>query len=134
MNVHFLNQLVVSKSNGHWIVERDFCALVQARNLIVPAGFKTDFASVPRLPIAYSVFGNTAHKSAVLHDWLYTKSAGREYADKAFLAAMKAEGISAWRRWAMYTAVRMFGWTVYRKREKSAEERFNDDVEDLANE
>ena len=38
--------------------------------IIVPAGFKTDFASVLRLPFMFWLFGDTAHASAVVHDWL----------------------------------------------------------------
>ena len=37
----------------------------------VPAGFNTDFASVPRLPLIYAVWGDRAHREAVLHDYLY---------------------------------------------------------------
>jgi len=38
---------------------------------IACAGLETDFASVPRLPLAYLIAGNTAHKAAVIHDYLY---------------------------------------------------------------
>lgn len=131
MNVTFLNQLVVRKSNGDWVVQSDFGARIDGRTVIVLAGFKTDFASVPRLPLAYLLAGNTAHKSAVLHDWLYTKGADRQFADQAFLAAMKAEGISGWRRWLMYSAVRAFGWSVYKRREGATEARLDDDAKEL---
>ncbi len=74
----------------------------------VEAGFETDFASVPRwvLP-AFALTGDTAHASAVLHDYavgVYTK----DDAAQLFLEAMKAEKVPTWRRWLMYLAVQIF--------------------------
>lgn len=40
--------------------------------IIVPEGYITDFASVPRVPIAYLLTGGLAHAAAVVHDFLYT--------------------------------------------------------------
>jgi len=80
----------------------------------VPKGFHTDFASVPRAPVAYWLVGNTAHKPAVVHDWLYrTGAVPRDLADAVFCEAMQAVGIIAWRRYAMYLGVRAGGWTAY---------------------
>lgn len=76
----------------------------------VPAGFTTDFASVPRFPLVYAVAGNTAHKAAVVHDYLYQNGIGTKYvADRIFLEAMKVSGIPLWRRQLMYLAVRVGG-------------------------
>lgn len=78
--------------------------------ITVPTGFETDFASVIRLPIAYSLFGDTAHRAATVHDYLYTTGVfERSIADQVFLEAMESTGIPWWRRWAMYSAARMFG-------------------------
>lgn len=41
--------------------------------IIVPEGFITDFASVPRVPIAYLITGGLGNSAATLHDFLYTK-------------------------------------------------------------
>ena len=41
------------------------------RTLVVPKGFITDLASVPRIPIAYQAWGGRCHREAVLHDFLY---------------------------------------------------------------
>lgn len=40
--------------------------------LCVPRGFRTDFASVPRLPVAYLLAGGKANAAAVVHDWMYS--------------------------------------------------------------
>lgn len=41
--------------------------------IIVPEGFRTDYASVPRLPIIYTLLGNLGNSAACLHDYLYTE-------------------------------------------------------------
>jgi hypothetical protein len=74
----------------------------------VPTGFLTDFASVPRLPLAYMLTGDTAHASAVVHDHLVGRYEWVAAAD-VFREAMRAEGVPAWRAWGMYWAVRLFG-------------------------
>lgn len=80
----------------------------------VPAGFETDYASVPRIPLAYWLTGDTAHASAVVHDWLcrvdypMCRISWARAAD-VFAEAMKAEGVPAWRRTIMYWAVRLAG-------------------------
>jgi len=81
-----------------------------AGNITVPAGFVTDFASVPRVPVAFWLTGDTAHDAAVVHDYLYTTGqVDRATADAVLLEAMALSGIPAWRRYAMYWAVRAFG-------------------------
>lgn len=84
-----------------------------AGNISVPEGFETDFASVPRIPIAYTLAGDTAHAAAVVHDYLYgDKSVKRSLADAVFEEAMNVSGISWWRRKLMWLAVRTFGGFV----------------------
>jgi hypothetical protein len=77
---------------------------------VVPAGFVTDFASVPRLPVAFFLAGGLAHKAAVIHDWLYTvHTTDRATADAVFQDAAKACGVSGWRAWVMWLGVRAGG-------------------------
>jgi hypothetical protein len=99
------------KLNGELVYES---ALLQ--NVItVPRDFITDFASVPRLPLAYLLTGNTAHKPAVVHDYLYqTHNTDRKTADMIFNEGMKVVGVSWWRRFIMYQAVRYFGFVAYK--------------------
>ncbi len=84
------------------------------RIITVPDGFETDFASVPRLPLAYWLTGDTAHASAVVHDYLCREwyPVGKITWSRAadiFGEAMKAEGVPAWRRALMVRAVKWFG-------------------------
>lgn len=88
--------------------------------IAVSTGFQTDFASVPRVPIAYMLFGDRAHRESVLHDYLYRidaiPSATRSQADDVFLEAMKERGKGYFVRYAMYWGVRSGGWTAWHKR------------------
>ena len=82
--------------------------------IYAPAGFVTDFASVPRIPGVYWAWGARAAPSAVVHDMLYRFGLrSRKFADKVFLDAMKHEGKSIWIRYPMYSAVRAFGRQAY---------------------
>lgn len=86
----------------------------------VPVGFETDFASVPRLPIAYTLYGDRAHREGVVHDYLFradaTPSASYSTANKVFLEAMECRGKAWFIRWPMYLAVCAFSWPCFHKR------------------
>lgn len=81
------------------------------RNVVhVPAGFRTDLASVPRLPLAYLMAGGHAPASAIVHDWLIETDTEWVLAAQVFREAMAVEGVALWRRTLMYSAVRLRGW------------------------
>lgn len=83
---------------------------VAARTFIVPKGFKTDLASVPRLPVVFMLTGDTASKPAALHDYLYSShEVPRAMADAVLREASASVGVPAWRRWIMWAGVRMGG-------------------------
>jgi hypothetical protein len=72
----------------------------------VPAGFTTDYSSVPRAPIVYLRYGNRAHAPAAVHDWaIRTKACTREYADQLFLQAMESIGMADKHVGPMFRAV-----------------------------
>ena len=87
----------------------------------VPKGFETDFASVPRL--LWSLFPPYGKhgKAAVIHDYLYLlvrrRKFSRAVADAIFLAAMKDLKVAWWKRYTMYLAVRVAGWTAVMKKD-----------------
>jgi len=77
---------------------------------IVPLGFLTDFASIPRLPLIYLVFNGLSNKAATLHDYLYSsRGFSRSRADQTFLQAMLAENTPKWKAYCAYYAVRLCG-------------------------
>ena len=75
----------------------------------VPAGFETDFASVPRW--LWPIFPPTGKwcEAAVMHDYLYTTTCSRFLADALFREAMYISGVPWYQRVAMFYAVRVFG-------------------------
>ncbi len=111
----FLNDLIVECINDDkWrldeslIYESDIAGTIK-----IPAGFETDFASVPRLPFIYMFFGSEAHKAAVVHDYLYRYAVvERSVADKVFREAMSVSGVG-WKRIPMFYGVRLFGGLCY---------------------
>jgi hypothetical protein len=92
--------------------------------ITVPAGFVTDFASIPwGLWNLFPPLGPWA-RPAIIHDFLYaTRGTGcwsgrkwitrpgftRAQADGVFREAMEVVGVPAWRRAVMYRAVRVGG-------------------------
>lgn len=95
--------------------------------IAVPAGYVTDFASIPK--VCWSIIGSPMgkySKAAVVHDYLYDQgglipratdsdggTAYRRYSkadsDNIFKEAMRVLGVGNPRRWMMYQAVKLFG-------------------------
>ena len=88
--------------------------------ITVPEGFQTDLASVPRLPVLYMLWGNKAHREAIIHDLLYRidsdPQASFSEANSVFLEAMTCRGKSCSVRWPMYWGVCLGGRGSYHKR------------------
>lgn len=85
------------------------------KTFLVPAGFDTDFCSVPRIPFIYSWLGNRFKKSGALHDNLYRNGIiSRADADTILREATQAEGATLLESWAMWAAVRIFGGQYYK--------------------
>ena len=79
--------------------------------IIVPVGFKTDLASVPKpLKKIWKPFGKYS-RSAVLHDYLYETDMDRKECDKLFKEAMISDDVNPFTIDAFYIIVRLFGWT-----------------------
>ena len=82
----------------------------------VPKGRTTDFASVPRWPVVYWLFGEVGNGPAAIHDFLYSEAKlSRKASDGIYLDAMAETKVPLWRRQGMHKAVRMFGAGRYGK-------------------
>ena len=82
-------------------------------SIVVPEGFVTDFASIPRIFWAILPHDGAYAPAAVVHDYLYSlrfKGCSRFLADSIFRDAMARLNVPIWRRVPMYYAVRAFGW------------------------
>lgn len=77
----------------------------------VPAGYRTDFASVPRL--FWRIFPPIGRysRAAIVHDYFYTNATGcsRFLADAMFRELMFQLAVPMWKRVLMFYAVRIGG-------------------------
>lgn len=116
----FLSRLylvdVDDNDTGKWVLFAPLVyeSKVAGRTITVPAGFPTDLASTPRIPIIYEACGNIAVRAAVVHDYLYTSGReSRAVADAVLREAAEVTGVSWWQRWAMWAGVRLGGGSHY---------------------
>ncbi len=125
----FTNILTVSPfADGKtWYLCDDFGYEIGAEGsgkvIDVPAGFATDFASIPVLFCAllpkWQKYGN----AAVIHDFLYyEQTTARKYADDILWEAMGVLNVPRWKKVVIYLGVRWGGWWAWfqngRKRKK----------------
>src|SRR5688572_10892672 len=94
----FVDRLVVAPDDDgrNWTLEAGFSWRGPDDEIRIPAGFVTDFASIPRaLWWLYPPTGRWG-RAAVIHDWLYRKQTrSRAEADAIFLEGMRARAPSA---------------------------------------
>lgn len=104
--------------NGNWF------------RCLVPKGFLTDFTSVPRAPLAYTLFGGKYNRSGVIHDALYSTwheiklfnittgielEADKSMADNILRKALISEGANSLTAYLMYQGVNLFGGLYFKK-------------------
>ena len=96
-----------------------FHRLINNKQIIVPIGFITNGASVPKLLRGiYSQQGKYL-VPAIIHDYLYENNLyTREFADRQFLIDMGRTNTNKFTKWLFYYIVRIFGglnWNKYKK-------------------
>lgn len=88
--------------------------------IMVGTGFACDLASVPRLLTALAPPWQQSGRAGVLHDYLYRNdhrlAITRKGADNLFQLALLADGVSSWRAWAMWAAVRAGGGASWQRK------------------
>jgi hypothetical protein len=85
------------------------------KTIVVPKGFVTDLASIPRLFRILLPRDDVYMLPAVIHDYLYwTQGCSRSEADSVLFLAMKEYEIDPFRRWIIYLGVRWFGAWAWR--------------------
>lgn len=114
----FIGDLVVKLVNddkqGLWelVQPLSFQSDLLAGVITAPAGHKTDFCSVPRVPFVYDILGDRARKSGTIHDWLYTShQVDRLTADCVLEEMLMVDGIGPAEARMFYLAVRIGGGT-----------------------
>lgn len=94
------------------------------RVLVIPAGFVTDFASIP--PIIRPLFSHDdVHDlPGLLHDYLYwTQSCSQLQADELFREGLEEVGVEWIERLSMYIALRAFGTSAWERNAKARESK-----------
>lgn len=97
---------------------------------IIPEGFISDGCSVPRVPLAYTLFGGKYNRTGTLHDALYgdwgkikiVHSANRneikitkKLADDILYQSLIDEGATRFTAYSMYQGVNVFGGMFYKR-------------------
>jgi hypothetical protein len=101
---------------------------VQGKIIVVPRGFVTDFASIPRGLRSIVTKDGPNRWAAILHDYLYSlggkgpKGLPRKVCDDMFMEAMIDLGVPMWKRKLMYRGVRAGGWYRWDERGKQTDE------------
>lgn len=121
----FLSELVLIPTDGNkWKLSQPLSYSSASFSTIVPEGFKTDLASIPRIVRPLIPVHGKHTRAAVLHDYLYVsqKIQGewikRSHADRAFYNAMLELGVNRFKARIMWGAVRSGGWIYYNKQAK----------------
>ena len=120
IQVTFYSKAVLTSNDGAdcekfpWSLFEDLICYVNDTKIVVPAGFKTDIASIPQPVHWFCREYGRLNEAAVLHDMLYAAEIfPRGLNDDIFRAGLIARGIPEWRANVMWGSVRAFGGITY---------------------
>lgn len=102
---------------------KPFIVRAGVKEITVPIGFVTNFASTPRMVWPIMPPWGEYMEAAAVHDYCYAIGmCTRKKSDAVFLHLMKRLGVAFWKRRIMWRAVRLGGWYRWwkckRKRKK----------------
>ena len=119
MSSQFLNHLIteeISPEKFRLLEPLEYISSSLKRKIIVPAGFETNFMSVPRWPLIYAWLGDKYRRAGALHDFLYqSRLVSRWSADMELIEAMGSLGANDAEIIACWLAVRIKGGDRYGK-------------------
>jgi len=102
-----------------WMLTAPMCYETPNGCFYVPAGFITDHASVPRVFTSIvPPVQSTIAEASILHDWFYNRDSrivSRKFADLCLRELTIVRGGSPAMGYAAWAAVRVGGWSSYRK-------------------
>lgn len=101
--------------------------------VVVPVGFVTDLASIPRIFWSFLPQWGRYGNAAVIHDWLYwQQDRGRLESDRIMFEAMSVLGVSFIVRWFIFINLLLFGWFGWwlnrKRREMGVVKSLSEDV------
>lgn len=92
--------------------------------IVIPSGFETDFASIPRFGWSLIPPWGKMARPALLHDFLYFNGPNdRAWADRVFRRAMRAAGVNPVTERTVYYSVRWFAGKAWRESRKTTARR-----------
>jgi len=104
------------QESGQWRLELPVVWETPEEIVVIPPGFRTDLASIPRLLQSVVPVNGKHRPAAILHDYLFVvQDRPRDQVDALFLRAMAASGVRTTQRMAMYLAVRLGGWLPWQR-------------------
>lgn len=90
-----------------WEVDEPFTVSWHDKQWEIPAGFKTDLASIPRVLQGFITKVGKHIQPAIVHDWFYVFGGiTKAEADQMFLDGMEHVGVRWTKRYLMYWGVR----------------------------
>lgn len=153
-NVEYLSEIDVTpvRTVGYWLLFRntiwrlnkDFTFKIYVKSagkvfrfeIIIKAGFETDFASIPKLLWwLYSPEDCRYNKAAIGHDVMYAGELFSKWFEDDFLAAGMIDASKA-NQFNFHWSVKLFGWKVYREHTEESIDaaRLLIDLEEFQNE
>lgn len=104
----------LSPRGNKWEVDEEYRTEVLGETIVIPQGFVSDLASVPRiLWLFISPFGRYTEAS-VVHDYLYLESdLPRKKCDEIFYVLMLRNRTNPLTARVFYKTVRFLGWIYY---------------------
>jgi hypothetical protein len=99
------------------LLSEDFYVTNAGETIVVPAGYITDFASIPRFLWWLLPPTGRYQYAALIHDRLYDlHNRKRIECDRILAEVMKRSGVPAWQRFAIYWGVRIGGGSHWKGR------------------
>ena len=111
MNSQFFGNLRADNLEGKWwrlVNGLGFYSAKFDKTFYAPPRFVTDFASVPRLPLAYWLAGGTGKWEAVIHDMGYRYDFGKRMLDSVFYeSGMVRADTRTDKKWTAFRKIRL---------------------------
>lgn len=104
--------LIPFDDGEYWVLGNDLVFTIRhtGQRIVVPRGFVTDFASVPRIFWTFFPKHGEYTRAAIVHDYLYwQQQCTRSQADELFDIVMEDSDVDTTSRFTIYAAVRVWG-------------------------
>ena len=97
------------------------------QKIVIPSGFVSDGASVPKVLWPFGLVPYGPHgRAAIVHDYMYwSQQCSRKQADNIMLIAMKESGVSKLTQWILTAGVRLFGGFAWRENARHRQDEFS---------